>query len=401
LLLKRTSLIVQFDLVSRWVKENETLLTASLFPTSFVRARTFTGFIVLGANVAFALLHSTRLLQCHLAVSLVASGELLRLRRIAFLLFTFRVAARTAQAQVGGRFLHRYVYALYFQVVGDVDADVNITYRSSHAFAILLLLDNVLIRFKLLWTVYVIARTFKRNRSAGLLWARRARLEASVGCVVVLVPGVQVVVVARVAAATNHTKYRRQNATTVFRGIALHCLHLLRYTFFPLDFEQFHPLDAFLCFLNFSFRFCRRHSAVVIFVRFVRLIPFIVDFLFQDGNTGLDRCLVGVSISGAVVRALVRPRRSTRGAGFSVSIRICARASGTPAKARRARGRCPVRRGKPREQRPALLTVLIQCDSLQFFARNFGLLSTTKPSLFFETFRLCFCLVESCPSFVS
>ena len=50
-----------------------------------------------------------------------------------------------------------------------------------------------------------------------------------VGCVVVLVSGVQVVVVARVAAATNHTKYRRQNATTVFRGIALHCLHLLEF----------------------------------------------------------------------------------------------------------------------------------------------------------------------------
>ena len=67
LLLKRTSLIIQLDLVGRWVKENETLFAASLFPTSFVRTRAFIGFIVLGANVSFALLYRTRLLQCHLS----------------------------------------------------------------------------------------------------------------------------------------------------------------------------------------------------------------------------------------------------------------------------------------------------------------------------------------------
>ena len=42
-----------------------------------------------------------------------------------------------------------------------------------------------------------------------------------VGCVVVLVPGVVVIAVS-VAAATNHPKYRWQNATTL-----LLCLHLL------------------------------------------------------------------------------------------------------------------------------------------------------------------------------
>ena len=75
-----------------------------------------------------------------------------------------------------------------------------------------------------------------------------------VGGVVVLVPGVQVVVVVHIAAATNHPKDRRQNAPTLFRGIALFCLHPLSLSLNMAKWSHYAQLQDYV---NAQWRACK------------------------------------------------------------------------------------------------------------------------------------------------